>query len=330
MSTSTATPRFGQTVADDVVLPSGDAQWIRTFKDPSTQIRICPAERVKANGETVYGYHAWLSELEHYDEDIQLSYPCVNTREHGNQECQGCKSESKRVRDRSRRYYVNALEEDGTQRIYKFGPVVYDVFKMRQDRANANDPENDQPLSDRDYIINKSGSGLKTKYDVESGEKYEVEWPEEFHDIGEALSAAWTEAMNAYNGDEALGDGSDDDEPQSARGRIGGAAKKATAGSLNRAARERSEDVEDDEPARPAAKKTAAKKTTAASRRAAKEETEAEPVGDVTIEDIEDMATPEIREWVEKHAPSIEIPPKAPRSKLVQMAQNLIDGEPPF
>lgn len=307
---------FGQKIADDYVPAESDgAQWIRGFKDASTPIRIMEATGINARGETVTGYKAWHTEREHYDEDLQISYPCP--RENGGTEPDGvgCSHPSKKVRDRSRKYYINAVDKDGELRIFKIGPAVYNILKMRQDRMIGENPSEKQPLSRRDYIINKSGSGMNTKYDVETGDKYELdEVPTEMHDIGAALTAAWNEALAKYNGDEAIEtDETDEPEDRAVQTRIG--AKQTP--------------VQDDEPpARPAAKKAAATKKAAASKPAPAAAETAEI--DKTEEDLEDMELPELRAWVEAHvAPDFEVPARAPRSRLFKIGQALINGEDP-
>ena len=302
--------KFGQKIADDYVPAESDgAQWIRGFRDASTQIRIAPAEGINAQGQRVTGYKAWPTERVHYDEDLQVAYACMKEYGMNDPEGMGCNSTSKKVRERSRKYYVNALDKEGELRIFQFGPSVYNVLKMRQDRMMAEKPENDQPLSDRDYIINKSGSGMKTSYDVETGDKYEVEFPAELHDISAALEAAFKEAVAKFNGDEPIGNVKDEDE--------------------DRAVRKAPQADDDEPPARPAAKKTAAKKAAPA---AAKKAAAPEPadVGDTTEDDLQDMELDDLREWVGARVPAdFDLPARAPRSRLIKIGTALINGEEP-
>ena len=187
--------RFGQAASDYTPAESGGEIWIRTFKDPATQIRICPAERVNEKGKTVYGSNAWAMEREHYEQSIG-AFPCA---ERFGVACVGCSDPDESVSQKSRKYYLNAIDEKGQLRVYKMGVKLYKVFKAREQRALSVDPTNLQPLSDRDYIINRMGKGLETEYDPEPGDKYEVEFPEP-HDIDQILTDRYAAAEEAYTG----------------------------------------------------------------------------------------------------------------------------------
>src|SRR5450759_2228380 len=176
--------KFGQAASDYTPSENSDEVWIRTFKDLATQIRICPAVRENDKGVTVYGAEAWAMEREHYAEGIG-SFPCAARF---NVPCVGCDDEDEEVSQRSRKYYINALDEKGDLRVYKFGVKLYKIFLGRQQRALSNDSANKQPLSDRDYVIIKSGKGLDTSYDPEPADKYEMDTPAELHDINQILS----------------------------------------------------------------------------------------------------------------------------------------------
>ena len=189
--------KFGQTLAADYV-PEEGGTWIRSMKPGSNQMRLLPAVGKNAEGVTVYGPDAWATEREHYEPEIG-SYACIN--DHGSKDCIGCKSTQERVRKRKRNYYVQAIDKDGELRIFKFGVTVFKVFQQRHQRAISLKPDNLQPLSSRDYFVHKSGSGLKTEYDVDSGDPYEAEWPQERLDIPAALQEAYQEAMARYRGD---------------------------------------------------------------------------------------------------------------------------------
>jgi hypothetical protein len=312
--------QFGTRVADDYKQSESDgAQWIRGFPTGSTQIRLAPCESTNEKGKPVYGYQAWTTEREHFDPDLQISYPC--TEEYGvpEPEGMGCKSPSARVRERNRKYYVNAFNQDNELKVFKFGPVVWKAFKRRQDRMVADNPDNQQPLSDRDYIIHRSGSGKQgTEYEVENGETYEWDFPDasELHDIPAALKAQWEEAVAKYSGDEPLSDGDGDEEARPApRGRINQHAKR----------------VEPDEP-RAGAKKAvpAAKKAVPAAKKAAAKP-ESNGNGQVTEEELDDMEIADLRSWVSgKVPPDYELPERATRSQLMKIARPILAGEPPF
>lgn len=323
-------PKFGQVASDYVPAENSDQIWIRTFKDPTTLIRICPAEDEDEKGNAVYGAEAWPTEREHYVENTDFgTFPCVKRF---GMDCPGCSDPSEKVRKPRRQYYVNALDEDGELRVFKFGVNLYKVFLARQERALGRNPKNRQPLSDRDYMIHRSGKGLDTQYDPEPGDVYEVDWPEELHDIPALLEERWEQAKEYYE--------VDDEAP----------------------ARRRPAEDEDDEPARPAAKKTAAKKTatrrrtededeprrgiakkTTSRRRPAEDEDDYKPpaaegtekdsgefgpLGETpTAEEIAEATTTDLKQFLTGRGE--EFPARAPLSRLRSIATRVAD-EPPY
>lgn len=189
--------KFGQAASDYTPSENSDEVWIRTFKDPATQIRICPAVRENDKGVTVYGAEAWVMEREHYAEGIG-SFPCAARF---GVSCVGCDDANEDVSQRRRQYYINALDEKGDLRVYKFGVKLYKIFLGRQQRFLSNDPDNKQALSDRDYVIIRSGKGRDdTIYDPEPADKYEVEFPSPLHDISQIITDRYEAALIAYTG----------------------------------------------------------------------------------------------------------------------------------
>jgi hypothetical protein len=217
MATGKKALRFGQAASDYVPMDNSGEIWIRGFKDPATQIRLVPATRENDKGVTVFGTDAWPTEREHYEPAIG-SFPCA---ERFGVECVGCTDPNEAVQQRGRKYYVNAIDEKGQLRVYKLGVNLFKTFKAREQRALSIDPANKQPLSDRDYIINKMGKGLETSYDPEPGEKYKVEWPEELHNIDDILSERYAIALAAYTGEPRS-----DEEPAEPKAKEKPAAKK--------------------------------------------------------------------------------------------------------
>lgn len=285
---STEIPDFGQ-AAVDYVPPTFDEDdvWILKFPKGETLVRICPAEATNAQGKTVYGTDAWPTEREHYDEDLKSAYPCA---ERFNMECVGCKHPDKKVRDRSRAYYINVLDQDGNNRIYKMGVKLYKIFQGREQRALGRNPDNKQPLSDRDFIIIRTGSGMNdTSYDPEPGEAYPVDggWPENLHDIKAILRSKYAAAVEFYSGGAPV----ESSEPEPA-----------------------------DEPA-PAKRVSRAAKT---------EEPAAEPepiwFKNPTAEDLEDATSEELKAFLTRR--ETEFPPRAPRARLLALAKELL--QPPF
>lgn len=297
--------------ASDYVPGSSDGEtWIRRFKDPTTQIRICPAERVNETGKTVYGSDAWPTTREHY-EDAMGSFPCDASIGGSEEDCPGCQSSDTKVQQRRRQYYINAIDDQGEYRVFKMGAKLFKTFQAREQRMLGTDPDNKQPLSDRDYLINRMGKGLDTTYDPESGEKYSIDFDlDKLYDIDEILFDRYDNAVAIANGEEP---GVGQDKP----------AAKA--------------DDDADEPAvaRPAAKKAAAPaKKAAAKPEAEPEPKKDEPTGDddyvdfLTDSDIDDAETADIKAYLE--AKGVEFPARAPRSRLAGFAKEYLLNNPPY
>lgn len=275
---------FGDTVASDYVPMDSDAVWIRYFKDPITTIRLIPFERPDAAGIMQHGVEAWLTEREHYDPAIKMSYPCV---ERFGAECKGCASNQEKVRERKRCYYFPAYDDKGEQRVFKCGPAVYKILKARQARKISQDPNDLQPLSSTDLVISKSGKGLETQYDIEAGDKYQIDWPDELLDIPAALADSYNDAMAAY--------------------------AQPAAAAANKAAATREAAATPAEKESPLAK-AAASKTSAAA------EAEESGLGDKPrMADFDDASVPDIRAWL--NSKEIEFPANAPRSRLTKLAE---------
>lgn len=326
-------PKFGQVASDYVPTEGSDAVWIRTFKDPTTLIRICPAEGVNEAGQKVYGAEAWPTEREHFVRGSDFgTFPCVKRF---GMDCPGCNDPSEEVRKPRRQYYVNALDEDGELRVFKFGVNLYKVFLARQERAMASNPRNKQPLSDRDYMIHRSGKGLDTTYDPESGEKYEVDWPEELHDIEALLEERWEQAQEYYElGGGAAAEDEDDEPPARRVGAKKAAAKKTAA---RRPAAEDEDDAEETPTRRVGAKKATARRRPAeeeddyaAPDNVGSEDEDGEfgPLGQTPTEDeINDATTTDLKAFLTGRG--AEFPARAPLSRLRAIALRVAD-EPPY
>jgi len=287
--------KFGQAASDYTPASNSDEVWIRGFKDPSTQIRIAPAEMVNDRGRTVYGTDAWPTEREHYADGIG-AFPCA---ERFGIECVGCTDEDEKVRDRTRKYYVNALDDRGQLRVYKLGSGLYKTFKAREARAVALDPSNRQPLSDRDYIINRMGKGLETTYDPEPGDKYSIDFPEKLHDIQQILTDRYEQAVAAYRGDEPAAKKEEEPKDRTPRG-----------------SRIEPDEVPNEEP-----------KASRSTVRKAPVQQDQGWGTNPSDEDIESADTGVIKAWLDDQA--VEYPSRAPRSRLIAMAKTKA-AEPPY
>lgn len=183
--------QFTQT-ADDYQAGSSDEVFIRTFKEAMTKIRIAPMTATNARGKEVTGSAAWPTAREHYKDDLG-SFPCIEI-----DACVGCTDEyvnksGGAVSARSRKYYFDALDEQGNMRVYKIGPKLYQILKGRDQRLGT--------LSDRDYIIHHMGSGLETSYDPEAGEKYDIDFVQaDLHDIPSILTRRYQSVKDEYEG----------------------------------------------------------------------------------------------------------------------------------
>lgn len=298
---------FGQTLASDYVPSEGanDTVWIRGFRDGSTQVRVAPSEGINAAGLKVYGPESWPSEREHYDRFLRVSYPCP--REHGATSCVGCSSDDEGVRRRGRTYYINALDKDGRMRIYKFGITVYKILKGRHDRLVAADPANQQPLSDKDIVVTRTGKDFNDiAYDVDWGEKYPINWGEtEPLDIHKALEDSYREALEKYNSGEPVV------APDATQDRTGAAAdtNRNASGSFSAADAVRQGKITPD----------ASKDSTGAA--ADDDDDEVKPLGDLpTEEDLDNAETTDLRRWLRDVA-KVEFPERAPRARLLKLAK---------
>lgn len=280
---------FGTTASDYQPDENAGEIWIRRFKDASTQIRICPAAGENKEGKKVFGTDAWITAREHYDDGVG-SFPCTE-----DDTCVGCKDPSPKVTKRNRTYYINALDSTGTLRVFKMGSTLYKTFQGREQRMLANDPKNLQPLSDRDYIINRMGAGLNTTYDPESGDKYEVDFPTELYDVQAIITERYEMAERAYAGE----------EPAATQ-----TAKKAEA-SEDKPKRGLRIATRNEEPSEP------------------NDNELAEPPklpSNPTPEQIEDAETPQIKEWLDRM--EVEYPSRAPRLRLVNLAKETAEKAP--
>jgi hypothetical protein len=174
------------------------------------------------------------------------------------------------------------------------GVKLFKIFQGREQRALGRDPQNLQPLSDRDFIVIRTGSGMNdTSYDPEPGDAYPVEggWPEELHDIKAILKQKYATAMEFYSGGEP-------------------SAKAA---------------VQDDAPVEPTPTRIKPKAATATE--------DAGQVQDDPIwfknpqpEDLEDATSEELKAFLDRR--EVEYPPRAPRARLLAAAKKVL--EPPF
>lgn len=117
-------------------------------------------------GETTLRFLQETTEMEEYFEHWMdgQSFPCTRDRD----TCPGCTSESEKVRSASRRYGTNVLlKATGQVTAFKVPATLYKRLELREQRHGT--------LTDRDYIVIRTGSNLDTEYDLESGDVYGVD-----------------------------------------------------------------------------------------------------------------------------------------------------------
>lgn len=142
--------KFGQRKADAPEEPSGDGMYLRAFKDGDTKVRFLQ--------ET----DDWIVFREHYNKD-RRAFPCT-----GDQSCPGCSSNDEDVQRSSRKYATHVQVLKGNY----VAPFRIPISLARRMFARAE--RNDGVITDRDYVIMRSGKGLETDYDVDPDDKYEV------------------------------------------------------------------------------------------------------------------------------------------------------------
>ena len=280
-------------------------EWIRYFSAEATRIRIAPMERPSAKtGEPVYGTRAWPQGFEHYSQMARY-FPCFDDLGYVDNDgnsvpCPGCASnQPEEVRRRVMRWYFQAVDEEGEYRVFKTGPDLFEMLQGREQRYLAADPGNVQPLSDRDFVIVKTGTKRKPSYHPEAEDKYEYQFDaSRYHDIQEMRFAAADQANAIYSGQaEPLGEADTAEEEPRRGGRIP----------------QKQQGVGVNEPA-PSGGPDAG-------------ESNGAPLFQ-TADDITEAETEDIRTWLK--AKNIEYAKSAPRPRLVKIAKDYLAQNPPF
>ena len=125
--------------------------WINAFKSGETVVRF------------VDEIDSWTQFTEHYNSDGHW-YPCTKDNT-----CTGCSSDSEKERKKSTKYATNVyLTKTGDVRAYKIPVTLANALERRAERNNGT-------ITNRDYAILKSGSGMETTYDVDQEQKYDLD-----------------------------------------------------------------------------------------------------------------------------------------------------------
>ena len=164
--------KFGQRKADAPEEPSGDGMYLRAFKDGDTKVRFLQ--------ET----DDWIVFREHYLSG--KSFPCTGERD----SCPGCSHPDESVQKASRKYATNVwLPKNNVVLPFRIPISLAKSLFTRSEK-------NDGTITNRDYVIMRSGKGLDTEYDVDSDEKYSVDIPSllaQGMDIQDVLQTSYDE-----------------------------------------------------------------------------------------------------------------------------------------
>lgn len=269
-------PKFGQTAAEyESNRSENDGEvWLKGFKEGETRVRFLQPT------------HVWPTAREHYSEGPGY-FPCSEESD-----CPGCTDPSKRVQNRSRKYFVNTLDERGRVSVHKMGSRLYKTVKSREQRTGT--------ILDRDYTIIRTGKTMDdTVYELEAGERYEIDGEVELHDIPALLEAKYNEACEAYG---------ITPPPPSRDPEVG------------------VREVDPDE--------ALTQQVLANTRKAEAERAVEASLGDTsgpamgTSKDPDQWGTDDLRQYLTEN--KVEFPPKAPRSKLVGLVASHQDANPGF
>ena len=304
--------RFG-TKKSEAPEVSGDGLYLRNWKDGDTLVRFLEE------------CDDWIEFREHYTAD-KKSYPCTNDRS----TCPGCTADSDDERKSSRKYATNVLFVKGNY----VAPVRIPITLAK--KMFTRSERNNGTITNRDYIVIRSGQFLDTEYDVESDDSYKVNIKEllkDAVDIEDVLVAAFEENAPGHRKEEPKSRRShDDDDERPSRSRR---RSRDDEDDDERPARRRSRDDDDDEDERPARARRSRdededEKPARSSRRSrddedeepevAKEDfpSEADDESAVTIDEDElfDMTVADLKKLAAKA--DIDIPSGAKKSEIIR------------
>ncbi len=178
--------QFG-TKKSDVVEVMGDGEflpYLRNFREGDNEVRF------------IEEVDDWIAFAEHYTTEGK-SFPCTGDRT----KCPGCTSEVEKVARASRKYATNVV-------LVQNNMVLPFRIPMSLAKKLFNRAERNGTITNRDYIVMREGKGLDTEYDLEQGDKSEVNLAElrgKSHDIEGILKTSYEEVW-----------GSDDEPAQAA------------------------------------------------------------------------------------------------------------------
>jgi hypothetical protein len=164
---------FGQRKADAPPIMESDGKYLRNFKDGDTVIRFIEEP------------DDWIVFREHYTTD-RRSFPCTEDRD----SCPGCTSDVESVQRATRKYGTNVwlVKQDVV--------LPFRIPMSLAKRVFSRAERNEGVITNRDYVVMKSGKGMDTEYDIESDERYTVNLKDllvKGLDVQEILSASYDE-----------------------------------------------------------------------------------------------------------------------------------------
>lgn len=167
--------QFGKKKSEITENTLGDGEflpYLRNFREGDNEVRFI--EEVED----------WIGFSEHYTPEGK-SFPCTGDRN----ACPGCTSENEKTSRASRKYATNV-------KLVENGMVLPFRIPMSLAKKLFNRAERNGTITNRDYIVMREGKGLDTEYDLEQGDKSEVnlaDLQEKAHDIEEILRSSYEE-----------------------------------------------------------------------------------------------------------------------------------------
>lgn len=141
---------FG-TKKSEAPVNNGSGVWLRNFQRGETVVRFLDE------------IEDWVVFKEHYNSDKHW-FPCT-----GDNTCPGCTSDDEQQRRKSTKYATNVyLVKTGEVKPYKLPVTLANALERRAER-------NSGTITNRDYAVLKSGTGMETTYDVDQESKYELD-----------------------------------------------------------------------------------------------------------------------------------------------------------
>lgn len=144
--------KFGKKAGTITPTQNATGDWPKSLRSGETRVRILTE------------IPEWQEYWEHYDETVKY-FPCTEDKK----TCPGCTSTEERTRRASKRYLAPVLDPR-TGRVYglKIPLDLANRLSLRNDRNNGT-------ITNRDYTLIRTGSGLETDYDVEQEEKVPID-----------------------------------------------------------------------------------------------------------------------------------------------------------